>query len=138
MVLLDDKLLRSVLADATTIAIVGAKDKAGQPVDRVGRYLIEAGYEVIPVHPKRTNVWGLETYVQLGAIPKPVDVVDVFRAPEYCVDHAKEAVNLAMKPRLFWLQSGIVCPGAMELVQGAGIMGVQDRCLMVEHGRLFQ
>ena len=62
-----DTELAALLGQVKTIAIVGAKDKPGQPVDRVGRYLIEAGFTVIPVHPKRTSVWGLAAYISAEA-----------------------------------------------------------------------
>lgn len=65
-VFMSDERLRAALAEAKTIAIVGAKDKQGQAVDDVGRYLIAAGYRVIPVHPVRKNVWGLNTYASLA------------------------------------------------------------------------
>ena len=76
---LSDGRMREFLTQARTIAVVGAKDKEGQPVDRVGKYLIQAGYQVIPVHPIRKDVWGLQTYPSLAEVPFPVDIVNVFR-----------------------------------------------------------
>lgn len=72
-VFMSDERLRAALTEARTIAVIGAKDKPGQAVDEVGRYLIAAGYTVIPVHPVRKNVWGLETYASLGDIKERVD-----------------------------------------------------------------
>lgn len=89
---LSDGRMREFLTQARTIAVVGAKDKEGQPVDRVGKYLIQAGYQVIPVHPIRKDVWSLQTYPSLAEVPFPVDIVNVFRAPQYCPDHARETV----------------------------------------------
>jgi len=129
--------LAALLAEVKTIAVVGAKDKPGQPVDRVGRYLIEAGFRVIPVHPKRTEVWGLKAYPTLGDIPEPVDLVDLFRAAEACPAHAGEFLRLAPLPRCFWMQSGIVSAEARAILAGRPVLVVEDRCLMVEHKNLL-
>lgn len=137
MLLRNDKLIRETLASAKTIAVVGAVDKPGRPVDRVGRYLVAAGYTVIPVHPKRKDVWGLATYETLADIPVPIDVVDLFRAAQYCPDHAKECLALPRRPLLFWMQSGIVCREAAALLSAEGVLVVQDACLMVDHARLL-
>ena len=128
---------KTILSESKTIAIIGAKDKPGQPVDRVGRYLIAAGYTVIPVHPKRENVWGLPTHTSLSEVPGRVDIVDVFRAPEFCLDHAREAVALAEKPRLFWMQAGIENAEARALLAEHGVPVVENACLMVEHLAMF-
>lgn len=132
----DDK-MRSLLTQSRTIAIVGAKDKEGQPVDRVGKYLIQAGYQVIPVHPVRKDVWGLQTYPSLADVPFSIDIVNVFRAPQYCPEHARESAALSPLPRLFWMQEGIVSPEAAAIVGKAGITVVEDLCIMVEHKRLL-
>lgn len=130
-------LLKNIFQQSARIAIVGAKDKAGQPVDRVGRYLIEQGYEVLPVHPKRTNVWGLTTYEQLSHIPFALDIVDIFRADEYCPQHAREALALAHAPRLFWMQLGIQSAEATRLLAQGDIFIVENACIMVEHKKIF-
>ncbi|MDR2516336.1 MAG: CoA-binding protein [Spirochaetaceae bacterium] len=129
--------IRVLLQKVRTVAVVGAKDAPGQPVDNVGRYLIEAGLEVYPVHPARRNVWGLTTYKSIGDLPGPVDMLDLFRAAEYCPGHAREALALPWKPLAFWMQLGIFSPEAATLLEKEGIMVVQDACLMVERRRLF-
>lgn len=134
---MNDNDVRDLLAKARTIAVLGAKDKPGQAVDSVGRYLIRAGYEVIPVHPVRKDVWGLTTYATLADIPVPVDVVDVFRAPEYCAGHAREALALTPLPSLFWMQLGISNAEARDLMQQKNVAVIEDACLMVVHARLF-
>lgn len=131
-----EKELAALLGKVKTIAVVGAKDKPGQPVDRVGRYLIEAGFRVIPVHPKRTEVWGLKAYPTVNDIPEPVDLVDLFRAPEFCPDHAREVLRLSPLPCCFWMQSGIVSLEASSILAGTPVEVVQDRCLMVDHRNL--
>ncbi|NJB67340.1 hypothetical protein GGQ74_000980 [Desulfobaculum xiamenense] len=134
--LLDNE-MKNLLARVRTIAVLGAKDKPGQPVDMVGRYLIAAGFTVFPVHPKRNGVWGLPTFRTLADIPEPIDLVDVFRAPEHCADHARECAALAHAPLAFWMQSGITCPQAFEILKDTPTVVVQDACLMVEHRRLL-
>ncbi len=136
MLLLDEKKLAALLDEVKVIAVIGAVDKPGRPVDRVGRYLIDAGFKVIPVHPKRENVWGLETYKTILDIPEPVDVVDVFRASQFCADHARECLQLQTLPRVFWMQSGIFNPEARELLSEKGVEVIEDRCLMVDHKNL--
>ena len=129
--------LRRLLTQVRVIAVVGAKDAPGQAVDRVGRYLIKAGYDVIPVHPVRKNVWGLTTYPTLADIPRPVDMVNVFRAPQYCPDHAREALAMSPRPKVFWMQLGIRSEEAAALLAEQGVIVVEDACLMVDHARVF-
>lgn len=134
--MLFDDTLRDALRNVRTIAVIGAKDKAGQPVDMVGRYLIKAGYTVIPVHPVRKNVWGLPTYASILDIPMPVDVVNLFRASEFCLSHAEEVCRLATLPSVFWMQSGIRSQDAGRLMAEKGVRVVEDKCIMVELQRL--
>ena len=136
--MLDDRHMRAILGESRTIAIIGAKDKAGQAVDRVGRYLLEQGYRVFPVHPVRKTVWGLPAAASLAELPEPVDIVNLFRAAEYCPDHAKEVLQLTWKPKLFWMQLGIRSPEARQLLAHTDITVVEDACIMVEHARLLR
>ncbi|SIN70241.1 CoA-binding protein [Halodesulfovibrio marinisediminis] len=131
-----DESMREALVEAKVIAIIGAKDKAGQPVNMVGTYLIDQGYTVIPVHPIRQNVWGLTTYKSIADIPVHVDIVNVFRASQYCSAHADEVLALKHKPKMFWMQSGIRSQEAGEKLAANGIAVVENKCIMVEHSRL--
>lgn len=138
--LLDDT-LRDLLTRASTVAILGAKDKPGSPVDHVGRYLMDAGYRVFPVHPVRKTVWGLPAAARLTDLPGlgfDPDVVCVFRAADYCPGHARETLALPRRPLLFWMQEGIRSPEAGELLNRAGVAVVEDLCLQTEHRRLFR
>ena len=134
--LIDTKELSARLAEVKTIAVVGASDKPGRPVDMVGRRLIEWGYEVIPVHPKRQEVWGLTAYPSVVDIPKPVDVVDLFRNPEFCPDHARETLAMVTPPSIFWMQQGIRSDEARDILDNSGILVVEDACIKVELLRL--
>lgn len=137
MFAMGDQKLAALFREVKTIAIVGAKDAPSQPVDMVGRYLIAIGYEVIPVHPKRKNVWGLTTYSRLADVPKPIDMVNLFRASQFCLEHAKETLALSHRPLSFWMQLGIRSPEARAILEPAGISVIEDACLMVEHRRLM-
>jgi predicted CoA-binding protein len=131
----DDK-IRSLLNNAKIIAIVGAKDASGQPVDAVGRYLIQAGYTVWPVHPVRRNAWGLSVFPSLAELPGKADIVNLFRAASACRDHAREVLALPWKPSAFWMQTGISSPEAGRMLAAHGVSVVEDVCIMVEHRRL--
>ena len=136
--MLDDRLMRAVLGESRSIAIIGAKDKPGQAVDRVGRYLLEQGYRVVPVHPVRKTVWGLPAFATIAELPEPVDIINLFRAPEYCPGHAQEVLALGWKPKVFWMQLGIRSPEARQVLAETGITVVEDSCIMVEHARLLR
>lgn len=135
--MLDETALRPILQNARRIAILGAKDKPGQPVDTVGRYLLNQGYVVYPVHPARKTVWGLEAFPDVAALPEPVDVIDVFRASIHCPGHAREVLALPWRPKLFWMQLGISSAEARDALAGTGVEVVENACLMVEHARLL-
>ena len=136
--MLDDRLMRAMLGESRSIAIIGAKDKPGQAVDRVGRYLLEQGYRVVPVHPVRKTVWGLPAFASIAELPEPVDIINLFRAPEYCPGHAQEVLALGWKPKVFWMQLGIRSPEARQALAETGITVVEDSCIMVEHARLLR
>ena len=127
---------RQMLRTPRTIAIVGAKDKLGEAVDSVGRYLIRAGFDVAPVNPARREVWGLKAYPCLADVPTPIDIVNVFRAPEYCAGHAREAAALKPRPGVFWMQLGITSAEASRIAAEAGMETVDDCCIMIEHRNL--
>ncbi len=131
-----DDTIRDLLLSAKHIAVVGANDTPGRPVDGVGRYLLEAGYAVWPVHPARRTVWGLPAVARLADLPQPVDIVNLFRAPEACPPHAREVAALPWKPAAFWMQLGIRSAEAGALLAGLGVAVVEDLCIMVEHRRL--
>ena len=116
---------------ANRIAVVGLSDDPSRPSYDVAKYLRSVGKEIIPVNPKYETVMGLKCYATLDEVPGPIDVVDVFRRPEYCADVTEAAVRVGAKG--VWLQSGIVSREAEAIARKAGIDFVQDRCLKVEH-----
>ena len=134
--LYDDRELAGLLRQVKTIAVVGAVDRPGRPVDGVGRALLAMGYTIIPIHPTRRGVWGLTTYPSLAEVPTPVDLVDLFRNAAYCPGHAREVLAMASLPRIFWMQSGIHSPESRDILAPTPIQVVEDRCLKVELRRL--
>ena len=98
------------------------------------RYLLEQGYDVIPVRPRDCDeVLGIPCVATLAEIGKPVDLVDVFRRPEYTPDVAREAV--AVEAGALWLQLGIVSPEARRIAEAGGLDYVEDACTKVVHSR---
>ena len=135
--MLSDTRIRELLAASETVAVVGANDSPGRASDLVGRYLVAAGYRVIPIHPHRAQVWGLQAYPSLAQAPMPIDLVDLFRASEHVPGHARECLSLNPQPLLFWMQLGVTSPEAVTLLAQSSLDVVEDRCLMVEHRRLM-
>ncbi len=126
-------IVRRMLA-ARRIAIVGLSEDPSRPSYDIARYLKGAGKEIIPVNPTYSTVMGLTCYASLADVPGPIDVVDVFRRPEFCADVVRDAVRA--KAKGVWLQSGIVSDEAKRVAREAGIDFVQDRCIKVDH--MFQ
>lgn len=117
------------------IAVVGLSPDPGRPSHRVARKLQRMGYRIIPVNPRGGTILGETVYPSLQEIPVPVDVVQVFRAPDAAPQIAREAAALPGRP-VFWLQEGIESPEAAELAAGAGMPVVMNRCLWKEVQRL--
>jgi predicted CoA-binding protein len=121
-----------ILAEARTIALVGASPKPWRPSNRVMQYLLEAGYRVIPVRPRDCNeVLGVPCVASLAEIPEPIDLVDVFRRPAATPDVARQAVTA--RAQALWLQSGIVSAEARAIAEEAGIDYVEDACTKIVH-----
>jgi predicted CoA-binding protein len=121
-----------LLREAKTIAVVGASPKPDRPSHRVMRYLLEQGYRVIPVRPRDCDeVHGIPCVATLSELDEQVDLVDVFRRPEYTPEVAREAV--AIGAGALWLQLGIVSPEARAIAEAGGLDYVEDACTMVVH-----
>ncbi|HEX4601726.1 MAG TPA: CoA-binding protein [Gemmatimonadales bacterium] len=127
------EVLRTILGAAHTVAVVGLSPKPERPSNLVARYLREVGYRIVPVNPGHATVLGERSYPTLGAAAREhaIDIVDVFRRSEVAGAVVDEAVPL--RPRLIWLQRGVVDQAAQERAGAAGIPFVMDRCLMVDH-----
>jgi len=127
--------LRRILAQAKTIAIVGLSDKAYRPSFFAAKYLIEHGYNVIPVNPRVESVLNRQSYRSLADIPEPVDIVDCFRGADEMVEIAGQAI--AIKASVLWMQLTVINDEARQLAESAGLEVVMDRCTKIEHARLF-
>ena len=123
---------QQILAETRTIALVGASPKPERPSNQVMRYLLDAGYRVIPVRPLDCDeVHGVPCVTSLAEIDEPIDLVDVFRRPEFCPAHAREAVEAGAKA--LWLQVGIESDDARRIAAAAGLDYVENACTMVVH-----
>ena len=136
----DDAGLTRILREAKTVAVLGAKAQPGEPAYYVPAYLQARGYRVIPVNPvfAGQTILGETTLASLADLPEPVDVIDIFRRPEYLPGHAREILALPWRPRAVWFQLGIRHDGAAADLARAGIDVVQNRCMMPEHRRLLR
>jgi uncharacterized protein len=123
---------QQILAEARTIALVGASPKPERPSNQVMRYLLDVGYRVIPVRPPDCDdVLGVPCATSLAEIDEPIDLVDVFRRPEFCAGHAREAV--AVGAGALWLQVGIESAKARRIAEDGGLDYVENACTQVVH-----
>lgn len=134
----DEGRIMEIVGSCRRIAVLGIKTEAqsGQPSIEVPRYMAEHGYEVIPVpvyYPDVTEILGQPVYRKVADVPGTIDMVNVFRRPNDVLAHVDDI--LAAAPGVVWMQSGIRNDAAAERFARAGIRVVQDRCLMVDHGR---
>ena len=135
----DDAGLARILREARTVAVLGAKADAAAPAHYVPAYLAANGYRVLPVNPTLTGrrVLGETVVATLADPPGPVDVIEIFRRPEYLPAHATEIVRLPWRPAVVWFQLGIRNDAAAAALARTGIRVVQNRCMMPEHRRLI-
>jgi len=131
----DINTLRSILKQTKTIAVVGLSANWWRPSYFAAKYLQEHGYRIIPVNPQYTAVLNEKCYPNLRAIPEKVDVVDCFRKSEEIGALAEDAIAIGAK--VLWMQIGVINHAAAERAERAGLEVVMDRCMKIEHGRLF-
>jgi predicted CoA-binding protein len=122
-----------ILHGAKTIAVVGLSSNAMRASHGVAEYLKGAGYRIIPVNPNETEVLGEKAYGRLEDVPEPVDIVDVFRRAEEVPGVAESAIKIGAK--VLWMQLGIENAEAAKKARAAGLVVVEDACLMVEQKR---
>jgi hypothetical protein len=118
------------------IAVVGMSKTEGKPANYVPKYLIEQGYNVIPVNPAAPEILGRKTYPNVSSVPEEIDLVDVFRPSD---DVLPVVVDAVKKPgiKVVWMQLGIYNEQAERLAREKGIKVVYNRCMLEEHQRLF-
>jgi predicted CoA-binding protein len=123
-----------ILDFSRTIAVVGLSPKPDRPSYKVASYLKEQGYKIIPVNPAEQEIVGEPCYPDLGSIPEPVDVVDVFRRLEEVPPIVEEAIRIGAKA--VWMQEGVINEEAANRAREAGLMVVMDKCMRKEHQKL--
>jgi len=123
-----------LLKECRNIAVVGLSPKENRPSNQVARYLIEAGYNIIPVNPGQSDILGKTCYPNLKSIPEQVDIVDIFRRAEDIPPIVDGAIAIGAK--VVWMQQGIVNEEAAEAARKAGLTVIMDRCLKVDHMNL--
>jgi predicted CoA-binding protein len=134
----DEARVAELVRSARRVAVLGIKtdEQRGQPAYYVPATLQRGGVEIVPVpvyYPEATEILGQQVYRKVADVPGDIDIVDVFRRGRDVPEHLADL--LAKKPRAVWLQSGIRDDASAEVLAEAGILVVQDRCLMVDHER---
>ena len=131
----DDVRMKALLARKPRIAMVGASDNPARDSNRVFLYMQRYGYPQVPVNPTTPEVGGVKTVPDLQAAAKlgPIDVVDVFRAPDQVGPVVDAAI--AVKAKVIWFQLGVVNEAAIQKAVAAGLDVVVDRCIKIEHAR---
>lgn len=131
-----DPEIKKLLSQTRTIAVVGHSGDPRRDSYRIGLYLRQQGYQVYAVNPTLAQVLGEPAYPSLAAVPEPIDLVDVFRAPQYVSEVATQTIAAGAKA--VWTQLGVTIVAAdRERLARAGVAVVEDRCIMVEHRRLL-
>ena len=131
----DIKTLRRILTDYKRVAIVGLSEDWSRPSNFVAKYLLEHGFEVIPVNPKYDSILGQKCYPDLASIPTQIDIVDLFQRAERVPPFVDDAIAIGAK--VVWMQLGIVHEAAAEKARAAGLEVIMDRCIKIEYARLF-
>jgi predicted CoA-binding protein len=132
IIILEEKILR----EYRTVAVVGLSPNPERDSNRVASYLIEHGYNVIPVNPNTQQILGREAYPDLSSIPEKVEVVDIFRKPNEVMPVIDEAINIGAK--VVWMQEGVINKEAAARARDAGLLVVMDKCMRKQHKQLIQ
>ena len=132
MTINDPQTIEWVVSQPRVLAVVGLSDNPERPSYRVSVEMQRRGYRIVPVNPKGGEVLGEQVYSSLTEIPFPVDVVQVFRAPQYAVDVVREVGRMTTKPKVVWMQEGVVNEQAASEAEAMGLAVVQDLCLYKE------
>src|SRR5579863_7276992 len=123
-----------ILKGSRTIAVVGLSGSPMRPSNGVSEYMQRAGYRIIPVNPNVAEVLGEKSYARLEDVPEPIDIVDVFRRPQFVPEIVESAIRVGAKS--IWLQEGVVHEPAAQRARDAGLEVVMDKCILKEHRKL--
>ncbi len=132
------ELIAEMLKNSKTIAVIGLKENPNEISFKVSLYLQKQGYHIIPVNPKLSGktVLGEVSFASVDEIKADVDLVNIFRRPEFLEKHVKEILRMDPLPEFVWFQLGIYNDKAAQMLEEAGLKVVQNRCIMVEHANL--
>jgi hypothetical protein len=133
-----DTYIRGILNTVKTIAMVGVSPKDNRPSYFAFKYLLERGYNMIPVNPGQAGkeLLGRKVYARLADVPEPIDMVDVFRAAQHAAPIIDEALGLKPRPQVIWMQLGVRNDEAAAKAEAGGMKVVMNRCPKIEYGRL--
>jgi predicted CoA-binding protein len=123
-----------ILTKYKSIAVVRLSDNPMRPSNQVAAYLINAGYKVYPVNPKHKEILGLTSYPDLKSVPVKIDLVDIFRRPEYVLPIVEESIEVGAKA--IWMQLGVINHAAAEKAKSHSLKVVMDQCIKIEHRKL--
>lgn len=126
--------ISEILHTSRTIAVIGLSGKRYRPSYGVAEYMQKAGYRIIPVNPKETQVLGEKCYPDLESVPDAVDIVDIFRRSEHVPEIVESAIRKGAKA--VWMQEGVIHEAAARRAEQAGLAVVMDRCILKDHRRL--
>jgi predicted CoA-binding protein len=126
--------IEELLRGSRTIAVVGLSSKKYRPSYGVSEYMQRAGYRIIPVNPRETEVLGEKAYPNLEAVPEEVDIVDIFRRSEFVSEIVDAAIRIGA--RAVWMQEGVVHEAAADKARAAGLTVIMDRCILKDHRRM--
>ena len=128
--------ITEILQRAKTIAVVGLSDNPLRPSHGVAAYLQAQGYRIVPVNPEIQSALGEKSYPSLLEVPEKVDIVDIFRRPEFVEEVVDQAIQL--KIPAVWMQEEVIHEKAAQKARAAGIFVVMDRCILLEHRARFR
>jgi predicted CoA-binding protein len=123
--------IKEILERYKNIAVVGLSSQTWRPSYSVSQYMQRVGYRIIPVNPKENEVLGEKAFASLDEVPGPIEIVNIFRRPEFVPEIVEAAIR--RKARVVWMQLGVVNEAAAERARAAGLEVVMDRCILVEH-----
>jgi hypothetical protein len=124
-----------ILQRYKTLAVVGLSAKPSRPSHGVAAYMKSNGYRIIPVNPNEQSVFGVKAYATLDDVPDALEVVVIFRRPEFVPEVVEAA--LRMHAKVVWMQEGVIHEEAAARARAAGLFVVQDRCILKEHAKRF-
>jgi predicted CoA-binding protein len=128
--------IKKILEECKVIAMPGLSPDESKPSNKVARYLQQAGYKIVPIYPKGDEILGEKVYKSVEEIPFEIDMIDMFRKPEFAFEMI-EAIKKRKDVKCLWLQQGIVNNEAAQIARDLGVKVVQNKCTKIEHMALF-